>query len=100
MNEPSAGKRCIFVHHSVGRYMLKYGSVRNTLDADNIRLWDCDYNKIGTHDGNGHEVEAPAAPDDNTDPGGRQRIFSRGSAQDREFIEWLATFDAVALKSC
>jgi hypothetical protein len=96
----SVDARVIFVHHSVGRYMIQHGDMRRFLMAKNVAFWDCDYNKIGAHDQTGRRVEVPEVPDDNTDPDGFLRIFTRGSDGDARFIEWLQGFDVVALKSC
>jgi hypothetical protein len=95
-----SSRRVVFVHHSVGRYMLAHGHVRGTLSAKGIGLWDTDYNKFGARDDGGNTIVAPPVPDDNTDPDGLLNIFARHSGADEQFIRWLAGFDLVALKSC
>lgn len=92
--------RVMFVHHSVGRYMIRHGDMRNLLIAADVALWDTDYNKLGIHDERNAHVSGPAVPDDNTDPDGLLRIFTRGSDSDKQFIDWLKAFDIVAMKSC
>lgn len=97
-NQPAT--RVIFVHHSVGRYMIQHGDMRRLLLESNVALWDIDYNKLGVREERGMPVAAPEVPDDNTDPDGFLRIFTRGSENDARFIAWLQGFDVVALKSC
>jgi hypothetical protein len=96
----AAETRVVFVHHSVGRYMIKHGRMRDVLAPQGIALWDCDYNKIGSRNAAGARADAPPVPDDNTDPDGLLRIFTRGSDADRRLTGWLQTFKVVVLKSC
>jgi hypothetical protein len=100
MRSDSPSRRVVFVHHSVGRYMLAHGHVRDILSGKGIGLWDTDYNKLGARDNTGSATAAPPVPDDNTDPDGLLNIFARHSESDEQFVRWLAGFDLVALKSC
>jgi len=100
MRSKHPAARAVFVHHSVGRYMIQHGDMRKALRAIDVGLWDTDYNKFGAHNELGVQVPAPEVPDDNTDPDGLLRIFTQGSENDKRFIAWLQDFDVVALKSC
>ena len=99
-NPTIAGKRVVFVRRSVGRYMLAHGHVRDLLSTRDISLWDVDYNKFGARDGHAKTASAPPVPNDDTDPDGLLNIFARRSHADERFVQWLADFDLVALKSC
>lgn len=68
----------IFLHHSVGRYLINQGQVRQHLTSAGFEFWDHDYNWEGliapdaTRTGYSYVI-----PDDNTDPDGLAALFSQ-----------------------
>ncbi len=94
----------LFVHHSVGRYLLEQGDVRAELDLRGreagvvVRLWDHDYNAIGLIDPDGQPTGRNyGIPEDNTDPDGWAAVWTRASAC-RDSL--LSRYRIVAFKSC
>jgi hypothetical protein len=95
--------RILFIHHSVGRYLLRDGAIRDRLRSLDpaLVLWDHDYNKVGLTGPDG----APASgafpvPGDNTDPDGFLRLFAGADNEARHARARALEFDVVALKSC
>lgn len=100
----SQTKRALFVHHSVGRYIMQHGGLREQLAAGlgpkqtTIELWDHDYNKFGLSDSAGTALgRSFPIPDDNTDPGGLVKLFESRAAP---YFDELLSFDLVLAKSC
>lgn len=98
--------KALFVHHSVGRYIITRGGLRQRLrDAASgrgveIDLWDHDYNKFGLTDGAGNKLgRSFPVPGDNTDPDGLLELF-RQANQGAPFADELDSFDLVLTKSC
>ncbi|MCP4800046.1 MAG: hypothetical protein GY893_08895 [bacterium] len=98
-----AGDNIFFLHNSVGRYVIDYGSVRDHIDSSNamngteLELWDHDYNHIGLTNPAGEIVGGYNIPNDDTDPGGLHYLWtSSNSAKDAI----LANHDVIVFKSC
>lgn len=103
---PNPPIRILFIHHSVGRYLIRDGELRQRLSplrADDrpLALWDHDYNQRGLHDGEGRPLErAFPLPDDDTDPLGLLNLFA-GEEEDARLARRQALdFEVVMLKSC
>lgn len=101
-------KKILFLHHSVGRYIVQHGALRERLRAlasdgsETVELWDHDYNKFGLTDGNGHRLErAFPIPNDNTDPDGFVSLFRTAAAEpDSDLATGMRGYDLVMIKSC
>jgi hypothetical protein len=94
----------LFIHHSVGRGILRHGTVRKHLAslANDVvvHLWDHDYNRRGLHDANGRRLRRSfPIPDDNTYPDGLLKLFTKGVA-DPVLGDQLRRFPIVIMKSC
>lgn len=92
----------LFIHHSVGRQILREGGLRQKLSASipSLELWDHDYNKPGLSDASGSTVgRSFPIPGDNTDPDGLLTIL-RGIAAGKPWAASAAAFDILLLKSC
>ena len=90
----------LFIHHSVGRYIIQHGGLREKLVAASvpIRLWDHDYNKIGLSNDSGDRLgHAFPVPGDNTDPPGLLNLLR--TANQTIFTE-LPQLNLLILKSC
>ena len=95
--------RILFLHHSVGRYLLRDGTVRMRLAAASrdVALWDHDYNKVGLIGPDGRPTgRAFPLPGDNTDPDGFVRLFVGEDAEASAARDEVLGFDVVAMKSC
>src|SRR5689334_14146151 len=97
--------KALFVHHSVGRYIIARGGLRQRLSESasgrglEIDLWDHDYNKFGLSDGAGNRLgRGFPIPGDNTDPDGLLELF-RQANQGAPFATELHSFDLVLTKS-
>lgn len=97
----------LFIHHSVGRYLIRDGGLRDLLAAQTrlpgvtVELWDHDYNKLGLTDGQGHQLEtAFPLPGDDTDPSALARLFAGGDAEAAAARGKMLEFDLIAMKSC
>lgn len=95
--------RMLFIHHSVGRYLLRDGELRRLLRdrCPTIELWDHDYNEHGLSDAEGQRVKGGEfpVPDDNTDPEGLVHLLQE-FAPGASLAERAGDFDAFLLKSC
>jgi hypothetical protein len=108
--------KILFLHHSTGADLIKYGRVREGLSkaAAQIELWDHGYEPttgnwvqrlfqpyiFGLRDGHGElRSETFHIPDDNTNPDGLARLFSLDSGEDTALRQILA-FDIIIFKSC
>ena len=97
--------RILFVHHSVGRYIIQQGRLRELLcafrvDGRSVELWDHDYNKFGLSDGEGNRLgRSFPVPNDNTDPDGLRELF-RAAQSDPQLETALAPYQVVMAKSC
>ncbi|HST04770.1 MAG TPA: hypothetical protein VLQ48_08540 [Chloroflexia bacterium] len=110
MQHPSrdARLRILFLHHSVGRNLIRQGGVRELVAEQNRRygtaheFWDHDYNDLGLTGPSGERVNRSFdIPDDNTDPVGLDLLFSQPVHTPRDnALSHLLTFDVVVLKSC
>jgi len=96
----------IFIHHSVGRYIIRVGNLRARLSGTSpdglplFDLWDHDYNERGLSDATGKALgRAFPIPDDNTDPDGLLSMLRILKAGDSGLSE-LKKFDLVIMKSC
>ncbi len=117
--------RIIFLHHSVGADLLKFGGVRERLKqvAPTVELWDHAYNPprlrsvfksvvtrrpmmpshyYGLRDGSGRRVSmAFGIPGDNTDPDGFAALFAQQVTESpSNTLSHLLRFDVIAFKSC
>lgn len=95
--------KVLFIHHSVGRYVISAGGLRGRLRQlrPDVELWDHDYNDRGMSDGHGRLVPERLlpVPDDNTDVDGvltMVRLIASGS----DFGDRLNDFDMLIFKSC
>jgi hypothetical protein len=80
IEEGAAGafSNVIFLHHSVGRYLIEQGGVRERLSEAGYRFWDHDYNYIGITDPSGVLTGySYGVPDDNTNPDGLAALFAQ-----------------------
>jgi hypothetical protein len=100
-------RRILFIHHSVGRYLIRDGALRQRLAAiaaagsPLLELWDHDYNKRGLTDGSGRSLgRAFPLPDDSTDPPALLKLFESEDSAARLAREQVLDFDLVAMKSC
>ncbi len=92
----------IFLHHSVGRYIINQGRVRQRMTAAGFEFWDHDYNWEGliapdaTRTGYSYVI-----PDDNTNPDGLARLFAQ-PVRRRPFnaFSGLMQHEVIAFKSC
>lgn len=92
----------IFLHHSVGRYIINQGRVRQRLTAAGFQFWDHDYNWEG--------LIAPDAsrtgysyviPGDNTDPDGLAQLFAQPvRRRPINAFSGLMQHEVIAFKSC
>ena len=98
-----AGENIFFLHNSVGRYVIDYGSVRahieysNSLNDTNLEFWDHDYNHIGLTDPSGEIVGSYNIPNDDTDPAGLHYLWTTSNSA-KDAI--LANHDVITFKSC
>ena len=98
-----AGENIFFLHNSVGRYVIDYGSVRahieysNSLNDTNLEFWDHDYNHIGLTDPSGEIVGSYNIPNDDTDPAGLHYLWTTSNSA-KDAI--LANHDVIVFKSC
>lgn len=96
-------QRVIFLHHSVGRYLIRDGGLRARL-ADGsppLELWDHDYNTLGLSDASGTSVgRAFPLPGDDTDPPALLGLFTANDAVTLAARRQVLEFDVVAMKSC
>ncbi|HWC49504.1 MAG TPA: hypothetical protein VG448_11530 [Solirubrobacterales bacterium] len=99
--------RILFIHHSVGRYLIRDGAIRERLAAiaaggpPLLELWDHDYNKRGLSDGSGRSLgRAFPLPDDDTDPRALLKLFTSEDPDVRSAREQVLDFDLIAMKSC
>ncbi len=93
--------RILFIHHSVGRGILRHGHVRDHLRRKgDIELWDHDYNRRGLTGPDGRRTgDSFPIPDDNTDPPGLLKLFDEALRQPT-LGQRLAGYDLVLVKSC
>lgn len=76
--ENRAGIGVIFLHHSVGRYLIRQGEVRERLTSAGLEFWDHDYNYEGITRPDGTRANySYGIPGDNTDPDGLVELFSQ-----------------------
>jgi len=93
----------IFLHNSVGRYVIDYGSVRahieysNSINATNLEFWDHDYNHIGLTNPSGEIVGSYDIPNDDTDPAGLHYLWTTSNSAKTTI---LANHNVIAFKSC
>jgi hypothetical protein len=97
--------RALFLHHSVGRHLVREGKVRERLASRSsepcVKLWDHDYNKIGltNEDGDICGCSFPM-PEDNTNPDGFLRLFTSELSDVEESLRKVLDFDIIVMKSC
>lgn len=92
----------VFLHHSVGRGIIRDGRLRQRLAEAGLKLYDHDYNSVGlvgpdgSRTGYGYRI-----PEDDTDPPGLARIFEQ-RAWKRPWNAWSALLqhEVIAVKSC
>ena len=92
----------LFLHHSVGRYLIQRGDMRAILKESGIAFWDHDYNHIGLTRPDGESAGySYLIPDDNTDPDGLERLFTQ-RVYDRPWnaLSGLMQHDVILFKSC
>lgn len=94
----------LFIHHSVGRGILRHGAVRkhlSTMGGDVVvSLWDHDYNRRGLHDPTGRRLRRSfPIPNDDTDPKGLATLFDM-AARNRALGDQLSRFPVIVVKSC
>jgi len=92
----------LFIHHSVGRQIIREGGLRQKLYTGSpaLELWDHDYNELGLSDGAGSPLGTSfPVPGDNTDPDGLLTIL-RGIEAGESWAERATTCDVLILKSC
>lgn len=98
--------RALFIHHSVGRYLIRDGSLRRRLSrrppgGAPIALWDHDYNRRGLCDGSGRPLgRSFPLPDDDTDPPALLNLFGGGGSAAEAARRQALEFEVVAMKSC
>jgi hypothetical protein len=107
--------RSIFIHHSTGANLLKYGKVRGLLknNESNIKLWDHSYGLIknkysfplnyhtGLSDFNGKALMINYdIPNDNTNPDGLEALFALPIDEDNAFTKIINNYDVIIFKSC
>ncbi|MCW2981305.1 MAG: hypothetical protein JWO14_3032 [Solirubrobacterales bacterium] len=103
---PNPSIRILFLHHSVGRYLIRDGELRRRLSALRVDdrplvLWDHDYNQRGIHDGEGRPLgRAFPLPGDDTDPPGLLNLFAGEDEAARLARRQALDFEVVMLKSC
>src|SRR5437016_5539766 len=105
---PANKLRIIFLHHSVGRILVRDGGVRdliaqlNKRDGTQHEFWDHDYNQIGLTGPSGEKTGLSFdVPGDNTDPDGLDTLFSQPVHDPPDnALSHLLTFDVIAFKSC
>jgi len=93
----------LFIHHSVGRYLIAGGQLRRRLreqsETNAVNLWDVDYKKLGAHGPDGEAADIGIdIPEDNTDPDGFLRLLT--AAKHAAVRERITAFDAVIHKAC
>jgi len=92
----------MFIHHSVGRQIIRQGQLRHRLSGavPSLELWDHDYNAIGLSGADGAPLGAAfPIPDDDTDPGGLCAVL--GGVRDGDlWAERMTTCDLLMVKSC
>ena len=90
-------RRILFVHHSIGRGIIKNGDLRRLLGPQ-WEVWDHDYNRISLAgpDGQLRGVTFPV-PRDNTDPSGLLELVSSLMSNS---LRHVPEFDLLMLKSC
>jgi hypothetical protein len=104
MNNPPI--RILFVHHSVGRYLMRDGELRRRVSRTQVigrpvALWDHDYNRRGLSDGEGNRLgRAFPLPDDDTDPLALLNLFLSEDSAARLARRQLLEFEVVTMKSC
>ena len=68
----------IFLHHSVGRNLIREGKVRERLTEAGFQFWDHDYNYEGLTRPDGTRAGySYSIPGDNTNPDGLARLFAQ-----------------------
>lgn len=98
-----AGDNIFFLHNSVGRYIIDYGSVRdhinnsNTMNGTELELWDHDYNYIGLANPAGEIVGGYNIPNDDTDPAGLHYLWTTSNSAKDAILD---NHDVIAFKSC
>ncbi len=104
IEEGTAGdfSNVIFLHHSVGRYLIKQGNVRERLSEAGYRFWDHDYNYIGITDPEGNLTGySYGIPNDNTDPDGLAALFAQPlHTLPLNAFSGLMQHDVILFKSC
>jgi hypothetical protein len=98
--------RILFLHHSVGRQLLRDGRIRDRLagaapSGSSFVLHDHDYNKVGLHEADGGP-SGPAfpIPHDDTDPPALARLFDGHDGEVMAAREQILEYDVIAMKSC
>lgn len=98
--------RMLFLHHSVGRQLLRDGRIRDRLlemapSGVRLLLDDHDYNKLGLHEADGAPSgRAFPLPHDDTDPPALARLFAGVDPEVVSAREQILAYDVVAMKSC
>jgi hypothetical protein len=92
----------IFLHHSVGRNLIREGRVRERLNEAGFRFWDHDYNWEGLTRPDGTPAGySYGIPGDNTDPDGLARIFSQPAFPwPVNALSGLLQHEVIIVKSC
>ena len=95
--------KILFIHHSVGRLLLEYGNVRESVSVGGKgqwELWDYDYNRFGLKDGTGETAECGwKVPNDDTDPNGLHKLIA-SVVNNLDGLGIIKDYDALMLKSC
>lgn len=87
-------KKALFIHRSVGHHLLRYGKLRDLLNAESIELDDYDNNKgLLTYDDGIVEKDAIQMPGDNTNPDNLADFFA-------SWESILDDYDLIIFKSC
>jgi len=92
----------VFLHHSVGRELIRQGHLRERLSQAGFCVYDHDYNSPGLTRPDG----IPAGysynvPDNNTDPGGLLRIFKQKAFDWPLYaLSGLLQHEVIVVKSC
>ncbi|PID31113.1 hypothetical protein CR973_00350 [Candidatus Saccharibacteria bacterium] len=90
-------QRVLFIHHSVGRQIIKEGNLRELLGSS-CCLIDHDRNRIGLSDCSGQCLKrAFPIPDDCTDPPGLVKLFEKFQSDLSHEIDGV---DLIVVKSC
>lgn len=92
----------IFLHHSVGRNLIREGEVRPALTEASLKFWDHDYNSEGLTRPDGNRAGySYGIPNNNTNPDGLAQLFTQ-RLYPLPLNAWsgLMQHDVIIVKSC